>query len=195
MMRLPLFPTVIVMSVIAIMVRLGFWQLDRRIEKQALIATYMRNTTAPEMAMLPRAGKQFLYRRARLQSPNCGGAEIFGAGKTGYRVVTFCKGIGKVQLGTTRDPRAIVKWSGGNVSGWIQSEPDNRSVLEVATGGAEPLLMLVADPPLAGLAPNPPVSPEDVANNHLAYAVQWFLFAAVAASIFGLALRRRNAAG
>jgi surfeit locus 1 family protein len=34
-----------------------------------------------------------------------------------------------------------------------------------------------------------------VPNNHLAYAVQWFLFAGVAAVIYALALRRRTRAG
>ncbi len=29
-------------------------------------------------------------------------------------------------------------------------------------------------------------------NNHLAYAVQWFLFAAIAGAIYVLALRRRG---
>jgi surfeit locus 1 family protein len=36
---------------------------------------------------------------------------------------------------------------------------------------------LVADPPLAGLAANAAPDPSDIPNNHLAYAVQWFLFA------------------
>ncbi|HNJ47416.1 MAG TPA: SURF1 family protein, partial [Novosphingobium sp.] len=34
----------------------------------------------------------------------------------------------------------------------------------------------------------------DIPNNHLSYAVQWFLFAATALVIYGLALRKRLAA-
>ena len=39
---------------------------------------------------------------------------------------------------------------------------------------------------------NAPPSIESIPNNHLAYAVQWFLFAAVAAIIYVIALRRRD---
>jgi surfeit locus 1 family protein len=35
--------------------------------------------------------------------------------------------------------------------------------------------------------------PRDIPNNHLAYAVQWFLFATVAAVIYALALAKRLA--
>ena len=51
--------------------------------------------------------------------------------------------------------------------------------------------MLVAAPPPAGLAANPGPDLSAVPNNHLAYAVQWFLFAGIAAIIYLLALRRR----
>jgi len=32
----------------------------------------------------------------------------------------------------------------------------------------------------------------DIPNNHLAYAVQWFLFAGIAGVIYALALKRRR---
>ena len=51
--------------------------------------------------------------------------------------------------------------------------------------------MLVADTPPAGLAKNEAPNFDSVPNNHLAYAVQWFLFAGIAAIIYLLALRRR----
>ena len=50
---------------------------------------------------------------------------------------------------------------------------------------------LVADPPVAGLAANARPDPQDIPNNHFSYAVQWFLFAATALVIYGLALRKR----
>src|SRR3546814_17082290 len=52
--------------------------------------------------------------------------------------------------------------------------------------------MLVADAPVAGLRASAVPNGADVPNNHLAYAVQWFLFAAAAAAIYILALRRRR---
>ena len=45
--------------------------------------------------------------------------------------------------------------------------------------------------PLAGLAPNPGPDLSAIPNNHLAYAGQWFFFAAVAGIIYTLAVRRR----
>ena len=52
--------------------------------------------------------------------------------------------------------------------------------------------MLVADAPPPGLTANAPPDLSAVPNNHLAYGVQWFLFAGIAATIYGLALRRRR---
>jgi cytochrome oxidase assembly protein ShyY1 len=50
---------------------------------------------------------------------------------------------------------------------------------------------LVADPPLAGLEANERPDPSEIPNNHLSYAVQWFLFALTALVIYAVALRRR----
>ena len=36
-----------------------------------------------------------------------------------------------------------------------------------------------------------PPSPDSIPNNHLSYAVQWFLFAGIAALIYALALRKK----
>ena len=97
-----------------------------------------------------------------------------------------------VQLGTTRDPVARVAWSGGAVSGLITHAPDTRSLIGALADRRPPPLMLVADrPPGAGRAANAPPSLDAIPNNHLAYAVQWFFFAAVASVIYLLALRRR----
>jgi surfeit locus 1 family protein len=56
-------------------------------------------------------------------------------------------------------------------------------------------LLLVADTPAPGLAANEMPSIESIPNNHLAYAVQWFLFAGIAVIIYLLALRRRARKG
>ncbi len=52
--------------------------------------------------------------------------------------------------------------------------------------------MLVADTPAPGLLPTAEPDLSSVPNNHLAYAVQWFLFAGVAGVIYVLALRLRQ---
>ena len=51
---------------------------------------------------------------------------------------------------------------------------------------------VVAMPPAAGLAANAPPDLDSVPNNHLAYAGQWFFFAAIAAIVYVLAVRRRE---
>ena len=84
---------------------------------------------------------------------------------------------GAVVLGWSNDPAPVV-WQGGAVTGVIAP---------YKKGDAR----LVADPPLAGLAANALPDPRDVPNNHLSYAVQWFLFAVTALVIYGIALRRR----
>jgi surfeit locus 1 family protein len=60
-------------------------------------------------------------------------------------------------------------------------------------GGHPKSLMLIADQAASGLEPTARPELSSVPNNHLAYAVQWFLFAGVAAIIYVLALRLRAA--
>jgi len=84
----------------------------------------------------------------------------------------------EVMLGWSRSPDPV-SWSGGAVGGTV-----------VPTG--ELGFRIVANPPLAGLEANARPDPGDLPNNHLAYAVQWFFFAATALVIYVLALRRRG---
>jgi surfeit locus 1 family protein len=51
--------------------------------------------------------------------------------------------------------------------------------------------MIVNESAAPGLKPSPLPDPSSVPNNHLSYAVQWFIFAAIALIIYGLALRKR----
>ena len=50
----------------------------------------------------------------------------------------------------------------------------------------------MATPPLAGLEANAIPDPSEIPNNHFAYAIQWFLFAATALVIYTLALMKRG---
>ncbi|MBS0283075.1 MAG: SURF1 family protein, partial [Proteobacteria bacterium] len=99
----------------------------------------------------------------------------------------------KVQLGTTRDPDAKVRWGGGKVSGWISHAPDARPLIAGLFDHVPRELLLVADTPAPGLAANSRPDIGIVPNNHFAYAIQWFFFAAVASVIYVLAVRRRIA--
>jgi hypothetical protein len=105
------------------------------------------------------------------------------AGEPGYVHIVDCRtgfeGPGvSVELGWSRDPRAKVNWRGGPVSGVIA--PDRRSRMRLVAASAP-----------EGLAPSAPPSLETIPNNHRSYAVQWFLFAFIAAAIYALAVRKR----
>ena len=179
------------------MVALGIWQLARAEEKGAALARYDANLAAPPLTVRePVDLGADLFRRAEATcSP--GATRLQGAGRFGFRLLAECKVLAGgqrllVQLGTTRDIQAGGKWNGGRVSGYLTEAPDSRSVFRQAFDRRPALPMIVADPPLAGLAPSPGPSIAEVPNNHRSYAVQWFSFAGLALLIYGLALRARR---
>ena len=197
-MKLPLWPTVVVGLAVAAMIGLGLWQLlDRLPEKEAYLAQLARNPARPEMAFPRVADDSVVFRRARATCLEPVSIDRAGAGKAGYRLIATCRtgieGPGLlVQLGTTRDPNGTTAWKGGEVAGYISHAPDSRPLLATLFDRAPKPLMLVADTPPPGLAANERPNLDAVPNNHLAYAVQWFFFAGVAALIYLLALRRRR---
>lgn len=203
MKRIPIVATMVVLFAVAAMVALGLWQLDRAQWKEALIARYAANVAKPPVAY-PRFGPvpdDVMFRKS---SANC--LDIAGwrveAGKTatgitGYRQIAECRtgaeGPGAlIDMGVSSSPAAGVNWRGGLVSGAITTEPDHSSLFAKFFGRAPVLRpMLVANAPAPGLMVSAPPGPGTITNNHRAYAVQWFIFAAVALLIYGIALRRR----
>jgi cytochrome oxidase assembly protein ShyY1 len=201
MKRVPLLATVIVGFAIVTMVALGIWQLQRRDEKEALLAQITANRQLAPIAFpaIP-IGDTLLFRRASafclkpVSWQSRGGRDA--AGKPGWREIASCstgaEGPGvMIQIGVAPTATARPTWGGGKVSGYISYAPSTTPMIVAAFTHAPRTLMLVADPPQAGLAANPPADLSSVPNNHLAYAVQWFLFAAIAAIIYAIALRRR----
>jgi surfeit locus 1 family protein len=201
--RWPLLPTLIVALAIAAMVGLGVWQLQRRAEKNAALAQYAANLNRPVIAFPPdNQGDDKLFRRATalcLQPHSWtkqGGRSAKGT--TGWRQIAECRtgaeGPGLlVDVGVTTDPGFRPRWSGGQVTGTITHAPDATPLIARifgATGSKR--LMLIAEQPAAGLEPTARPELSSVPNNHLAYAVQWFLFAAVAVIIYVIALARRE---
>lgn len=186
MRRIPLFSTLVVAAAVALMVWLGFWQLQRRDEKEALLARYGAALVDRREVEWPEHGpyEPWFYRSARLF---CDTMTDFSAiagrnrsGEPGFARTARChrKGGGAVTvvMGWTRRPDATTPWDGGEVHGMIAPGP-----------------RLVADPPLAGLTAVARPDPSELPNNHFAYAVQWFLFALVAVVIYVLALHKRLA--
>lgn len=187
--RLPLIPTILVGLAVAVMIGLGFWQLERREEKEALLATYRAATGRPPMGWptLPSKEPLPLFRSA---TGNC--LQVTGfrtaagqnrQGEPGYLIIADCRtgaeGPGlAVELGWSKNPNAGRAYRGGLVSGVIAPDRISRMRLVAATPGP-------------GLMASAPPSPDIIPNNHLSYAVQWFLFAGIAVLIYGLALRQR----
>ncbi len=185
--RIPVFATLVVLAAVATMVALGMWQLRRLEWKQTLLARYHQAESMNSDAAWPRdarTAEAVLYRHATLDCLSASKpASVAGRDardRPGVAHVVTCAlaggGAARVVLGWSRDP-APAAWSGGRVQGTIAPGP-----------------RLVASPPVAGLEPNARPDPGDIPNNHLAYAVQWFLFAATALVIYALALRKRLAA-
>ncbi|MBY8825395.1 SURF1 family protein [Sphingomonas colocasiae] len=206
MKRWPIIPTIIVAAAILIMIALGIWQLRRADEKEALIAVYAANQSKGEIAY-PTLAPIPEYALFRPSSANClavtGWRKEAGRsadGQSGYRFIAECRtgaeGPGLLaDMGVGRDPQAVPKWTGGMVHGRIGTEPQHTSLIDQLRSKAPPprpmLISLQAAP---GLSPSARPSPEDIPNNHLAYAVQWFLFAGIAGIIYWLALKRRRRA-
>ncbi len=200
--RLPVIPTLVVALSVAAMIALGIWQLDRRQEKLAAIALYAANLDKPAIPFpLPPIGDDKLFRRS---VANClevaswqkqGGRSATGG--DGWRQIASCRtGVEGpallIDMGVTSDPKFQPRWPGGKVSGTITHAPDHRPLLTGIFDQAPKPLMLISDSAAPGLQPTARPDLSSVPNNHLSYAVQWFLFALVAAVIYVLALRWRQ---
>lgn len=190
MRRIPVIPTIIVALAIATMIGLGLWQLDRKHWKDALVERYAAAPTNQTEIAFPRspdARESALYRRSAIECLRVINQQAVSgrnaAGAAGWAYTARCMlrdgGEATVVLGWSRQPGDAV-WNGGAVSGVIGP-------------GADGEVRLIAVPPLAGLEANAPPDPREVPNNHLSYAVQWFLFAICAAVIYVLAVWKRLA--
>ncbi|GAA4774572.1 SURF1 family protein [Novosphingobium ginsenosidimutans] len=191
MRRLPIIPTVLVLAAVGVMIALGFWQLDRRAHKEAMLARYATaQTLTAEVSwpIDPAQQEAMLFRRTtldcRVEGKDAPLAGYDRKGTVGWAHAVTCVLPGgaraEVVLGWAKD-LAERQWRGGTVRG-------------VIAPGAGKSIRLIADPPLAGLAASALPDPKSIPNNHWSYAIQWFLFAGVALVIYALALRKRLAA-
>jgi cytochrome oxidase assembly protein ShyY1 len=187
--RIPVLPTILVALAAAVMVWLGVWQLHRMAWKDALLAQYRAAAGKPPVAF-PRipTDQSLLFRRSDAYCLQPVGWRA-SAGRNrqaqpGWRHVADCRtgveGAGfAVDMGWSQLSTAPV-WRGGQVGGIIGPDRDGQ-------------VMLVSDVAAPGLQPSEPPSLDDIPNNHFAYAIQWFIFAALAVGIYAIALWRRGA--
>jgi len=198
MRRLPLLPTLFVAGAVAVMIALGVWQLQRSAWKERLLAQYAGAASLPVVDLDPLLDGEgpvppLSFRRVLI---SCTARDIepdIRAGRSaadvsGQVYVVPCRpgasgmaGRIRVNAGWANRPDAVRRLSlGGIVAGHLGPvEGDDPVTLTAAT----------AAPPLA---PSQPTRIENIPNNHFLYALQWFFFAAAAAVIYVLALRKRN---
>jgi surfeit locus 1 family protein len=186
----PLIPTILVVLAVATMIGLGVWQLQRKAEKEAMLARYEAASGLPSVTWpsVPDPDNLPLFRKSSLMCITVvGWQSVSGTnadGKAGFAHIASCQTGGaegpgaKVAVGWSERPVAP-KWQGGAVNGIIA--PESQQLIKlVATDEVEGLQMLASP------------SPEQIPNNHLLYAIQWFIFAAAAAIIYVLAVRKRT---
>lgn len=200
---LPILPTLIVAAAVAVMVYLGIWQLQRAGWKERMLIELAAAPALPpvDLAVLPAKGDPAVaFRRVRV---TCSGAAAVQpavrAGRnrdqrTGFSYFVPCfpeategwRQRLEVNIGWASRPDVAL--TGGSVTG---------RMIEGLIGTVEPgnRIILTATEPLSPLEASAPPAADQIPDNHLAYAVQWFLFAAAAAIIYALALRRQNMAG
>lgn len=194
--RLPLLPTLVVLAAVLVMVRLGFWQIDRMHQKDAMLANFEAALAQPPAGFDMNRDQLIDYPEAYAPVRvvcDAGGADQPKAGRNAdgtsgwvhvfscsYRAPSGRSGKVNVTGGWSSAP-APVQWAGGAITGIVVPESmSDRQQWHI-----------LADPPLAGLQPNARPDPNEIPNNHWSYAIQWFLFAGVALVIYGLALRKR----
>ena len=190
MKRFPVVATLIVALAIATMIALGMWQLRRMHWKNALVERYgaaSQQAQPVPFPLTPAVREADLYRKSALVCARVlDRTAIAGRsarGEAGWAQTARCSlaegGEAQVVLGWSPQPGTAV-WNGGPVTGTIGPAANGE-------------VRLIANPPLAELAAHAAPDPRDVPNNHLSYAVQWFLFAASAAAIYGIAVWKRLA--
>ena len=190
MKRLPIIPTMIVIIAVAIMIGLGVWQLQRKAEKEALLARYNAADGLPAIAwpVVPDPKSLPLFRRSSLMCVKVIKIEAVSGsnrdGEAGFAHVASCQTGGaegpgaKVAIGWSERPQSP-SWGGGQVRGIIA--PDGVQLIKLVSTDAVDGLNRLALP-----------SPSQIPNNHFLYAIQWFIFAAAASIIYILAVRKRS---
>lgn len=191
--NIPVVATIVVVAAAAVMAALGFWQLGRLEQKEAMIEQYSLNAADTRTVDIARGNEEMVYRRVSVECPDPADWRAIAGrnvqGQTGYVHQYTCaqREAGGADGGSDLPATfAVIGWSqapqepvftGGTITGTLISSGDDFKV--------------VAEPPLADLQANAAPDPNDLPNNHLAYAGQWFFFSLTALVIYAFALRRR----
>jgi surfeit locus 1 family protein len=201
--RIPIIPTIITAVGILILCGLGRWQLERREWKRDLIASLEAAGTLPPVsptefraAMAGQLSVQ--YRRAEI-SCHAGEKRPYdlrpgssAGGTSGFYVLVSCR-----PNDLPPDIVAVAGWTRRADAKDLTLDLDHELagvVIQNPYGDApgRPRFMLIPDTAIAPLERPRQPQPDDLPDNHLAYAGQWFGLAIALATIYGLWLRRRG---
>ena len=148
--KLPIIPTILVALAVAAMIGLGIWQLERREEKEALLATLCRRgePAADRLAdaCRPRSRCRCSARppaTACRWSASAPRPARIARASPAILIIADCRtgaeGPGMaVELGWSKDPNAGRAYRGGLVSGVIAPDKLSRMRLVAASAGTGP---------------------------------------------------------
>ena len=185
-------PTVLVVAALALLVRLGVWQLHRAKENEALLGSYRSAAHLPPITFPTVPLRTDQLPNYRFATGNClkvvnrrTSAGENRAGEPGFLIVLDCatgaEGQGmSVEVGWSKNPKATTSWAGGLVSGVIV--PDDKSRIRLVSAAPAPGLE-------ASAVPEPTVKVSPARNR--GYAATWFGLAIAAVAIYALAVRKR----
>ena len=196
--KLPLGATLLTLVMIPVLIALGIWQLERREWKHALVAQLEAAEKLPPVrptdftkAMI--GARSLQYRRAEV---DCRPGRVKPYDLKGGTSATDQGGF--LVLVDCNDPARRAAPDLVVVAGWT-IRPDAVATLDLDTsftgtliehpyGDApnRPRFMLIPTTAVAPLQPSRIPVPDDLPDNHLSYALQWFAFAATLAAIYGL---------
>lgn len=217
---IPVVPTLTVAVLLAVLASLGFWQIDRMHQKEAMLARYRANSAAaPEPLPAQIADPEgYAFRRVRLDCAFEGAARLSPgaspAGKAGQHVYALCREAGRaervvVDLGwrplqasapsvaglSARIEGIARPWAGDTTVERLSGAARVSPASFVTDAAIAPVFVQAerVAPARGSVFPEiepSPVRPEEVPNNHRSYAIQWFLFAATLLVIYGSYLYR-----
>jgi surfeit locus 1 family protein len=204
--RLPIGATLLTLLMVPVLIGLGVWQLQRREWKHQLIARLEAAKTLPPVtahdyyrAMIGVADLQYRHaevdcRPGRVAPYDVKGGTSAGGdegGQGGFLILVDCNDPAR-----HAQPDLVV------VAGWTL-RPDTIKQLDLDTHfsgtlidrpyGTEPgrpQFMLIPTTAAPGLLPSRVPVPDDLPDNHLSYALQWFAFAATLGVIYAVYVRQ-----
>jgi len=200
--RVPILPTLLVFAMLSFLIGLGIWQLQRASWKAGLITQLEAAQTQPllepaDFLAAMRGQRSVQYRRAELL---CAPGEVLpydlkggssAGGQSGFLVLVSCRPNRKAP-----DIVAVAGWTRRPDAAQVPLKVDTKFtglIIERPYGDApgRPQFMLIPDTAVPPLQRSRLPSPQDLPDNHISYAGQWFGLAGALLVIYGLWLRRR----